>query len=234
MGINSKYSIQESFEIINQYAENPQSKEIEEVLREIGHDSVLLKYLRIALGVDYTFSPDLGVDFPAGVRLNRDFPDGISDSQLRYEHRGFYLYEDRHHVEPAKRLKLFGNMLENLHWKEADLVIQIKDYTFNDFYPFITLELMNWAYPHLFPLSGIKKDVVVEKQQKEIAVPVVDNIRDAMSLDTNERTLTTVKPTPKFTQASTMIEESKQSEVKEEAKLDKRSKAYRESIGRTK
>jgi len=123
------------------------------LLQEYEHDSVFLKYLRIALGVDYKFSPDLGFGYPEHVRLNRDFPDGISDSALRNEHRQFYLYQDTTDLDIKRRMFQFGGMLEVIHYTEADLIIAIKDGKFNKFYPNVTYELASLAFPEMFPVK---------------------------------------------------------------------------------
>ena len=235
------YTIQEAFQIINDY-----DGRTELPLEEIKHDSVLLKYLRIAMGVDYTFSPDLGHGYPEGVFLNRDFPDGISDSALRYEHRGFYLYEARHTIDAKKRLKLFGDMLSSIHYKEADLMIDLIDGKFHERYPNITYEVCNRVYPHLFPLDNPtekaapaavvpKTPVTAQEVETKLAdaftnlPPPKDTTRDAFSLDTNERPLTTVKPAP-------VVEAKPEPKpvVKKVPKVDKRSKEYRLRSGRDK
>ncbi len=162
-----KKTIQESLQHIND-AVDPAA-----ALLEYEYDSVFLKYLRIAFAVDYKFSPDLGVGYPEHVRLNRDFPDGISDSALRTEHRQFYLYQDITNLDIKRRMFQFGGMLEVIHYKEADLIIAIKDGKFNVSYPNVTYELAASVYPDIFPQREGELIIELITEPDEEVVPVV-------------------------------------------------------------
>lgn len=196
-----KKTIQEAMQHIND-ANDPIA-----ALREYEHDTVFLKYLRIALGVDYKFSPDLGQGYPEFVRLNRDFPDGISDSALRAEHRQFYLYQDVHDIDVKRRLFQFGGMLEVIHYKESDLIISMKDDKFNQFYPNVTYELASSVFPEMFPFEELKIPTWTDEERISLQDNIMNNIKESMTVP--EEVMTTVtKP----------------------VKIDKRSKEYKESL----
>lgn len=202
----------------------------EETLARYENDSIFIKFLRIALGLGYKFSPDLGEGFPSFVRINRDFPDGISDTTLRSEHRGFYLYQDDKELTAKKRLQLFGGMLEGLHYTEADLIVAIKDGKFDEMFPNVTYDLANKVFPLWFPeQTDVQQPTETEKLMiaslrrmygNEVSETIPETILSPVEAVVSEKT----------TEVSETIPET----IVEPVKLDRRSKAYRESIGRSK
>jgi hypothetical protein len=197
----------------------------EETLARYENDSIFIKYLKIILGVDYKFSPDLGEGFPSFTRINRDFPDGISDTSLRSEHRGFYLYEASHELNEKKRVHLFSGMLEGLHYTEADLIVAVKDGKFFDMFPNITYALANKVFPQWFPEQELKEKLVELVRAANHLAKVVDE-----SLVVPETILSPSEHVS--TQVDSSVAETIPETIVEPVKLDKRSKAYRESIGR--
>lgn len=209
-------TIQESLQIINDFGD------IKESIKHIKHDTVLVKYLLIAFNVDYKFSPDLGVGYPDKVRLNRNAPDGISDSQLRSEHRGMYLFNESHKLDIKKRVALFGNLLESIHYKESDLLVAIKDGKFSELYPNIKYTDLYNEYPHWFPLNENVPEAIESPLEK-----LMDDLGDDEALiGLSEEIVTTLREEPQI--APTVAPKS----VQQPQRLDKRSLAYRQSIGR--
>lgn len=205
-------TIYEVMQILNK-SDNPQ-----ETLALLETDSIFIKYLKLAFGVEYTFSPDLGVGFPQSVRLDRRAPEFISDTTLRSEHRGLYLFEDDKDLSPKKRLQLFAGVLEGLHYKEADLMIAMKDGKFTDMFPNITYSLVNSVFPQWFPetihetiINAIKADTSINESIEKAMISELEAVPNKVDMVVAD---TEIKP------------------VVEPVKLDKRSKAYRESIGR--
>jgi hypothetical protein len=179
-------------------------------LKYFEHDSVLIKYLRIFFGIDYKFHPAIGDGYPEMVRLNRDFADGISDSTLRNEHRQFYIYSADSTVSDKKIVLMFSNMLEQIHFKEADMLVAIKDGKFGELFPNITYEQLMAVFPDSFPVRD-KKDVVSLLEKFNETVDDLKNELESVGLIEKPATVVPTEP-PK--------------------KIDKRSKEYRESIGR--
>ena len=75
---------------------------------------------------------------PAGYKPETDIPDGISYSTIRQEFRRIKNYQvngkmqvHKPHIRETKWLQ----MCEGLHWKEANLLIAIKDGEFLQHYP---------------------------------------------------------------------------------------------------
>ena len=210
------------------------SDDHETTLAQYENDSIFIKYLKIAFGVDYKFSPDLGQGYPSFVRVNRDFPEGISDTTLRNEHRGFYLYQDDKDLPAAKRLNIFGGMLGQLHYTEADLLVAMKDGKFNDIFPNVTYALAHKVFPQWFPLS-IEQVVINVPSRTLDHVKLVDG---QLTNTVPEDDAVTIPETILHPVEAVVLETTKEvsetisETIVEPVKLDKRSKAYRESIGR--
>lgn len=77
-------------------------------------------------GMPETYKPDMAI------------PDGISETTARQEIRrikNFMRGGSMEKVVPARRETIWIQMLEGMHWKEAAIMIQIKDQTLFNSYP---------------------------------------------------------------------------------------------------
>ena len=79
----------------------------------------------------YAFHPDIKFALPSGAPPYKTVgsPDEYNPTYLYPNIRKFYLYIEGGHdgLTQLRREQLFVSMLESLHPKEADVVIQVKD-----------------------------------------------------------------------------------------------------------
>jgi len=112
------------------------------------HESNPLKEL-----LKYAFHPDIKFLLPPGKPPYKTVgsPDEYNPTYLYPNIRKFYLYVEGGHegLTPLRREQLFIQMLESLHPKEADLVIQIKDKKLN--YRGLTYKLIKETFPEILP-----------------------------------------------------------------------------------
>ena len=112
------------------------------------HESNPLKEL-----LKYAFHPDIKFLLPPGKPPYKTVgsPDEYNPTYLYPNIRKFYLYIEGGHegLTPLRREQLFIQMLEGLHPKEADLVIQIKDKKLN--YRGLTYKLIKETFPEILP-----------------------------------------------------------------------------------
>jgi len=101
----------------------------------------------------YAFHPDIKFALPSGAPPYKTIgsPDEYNPTYLYPNIRKFYLYIEGGHagLTQLRREQLFIQMLESLHPKEADLVIQIKDKKLN--YRGLTYKLVKTTFPEILP-----------------------------------------------------------------------------------
>jgi hypothetical protein len=101
----------------------------------------------------YAFHPDIKFALPPGKPPYKTIgsPDEYNPTYLYPNIRKFYLYIEGGHdgLTQLRREQLFIQMLESLHPKEADLVIQIKDKKLN--YRGLTYKLVKTTFPEILP-----------------------------------------------------------------------------------
>ena len=66
-------------------------------------------------------------------------------------------------ISKVKREQLWIQMLEGLHWKEADLLNLMKDKNITNKYKSITYELISEAFPGMLPTKSVEKEVKKSK-----------------------------------------------------------------------
>ena len=101
----------------------------------------------------YAFHPDIKFALPAGAPPYKTVgsPDEWNPTYLYPNIRKFYLYIEGGHdgLTQLRREQLFVQMLESLHPKEAEVVIQIKDKKLN--YRGLTYKLVKTTFPEILP-----------------------------------------------------------------------------------
>ena len=101
----------------------------------------------------YAFHPDIKFALPPGKPPFKTIgsPDEYNPTYLYPNIRKFYLYIEGGHdgLTPLRREQLFIQMLEGLHPKEAEVVIQIKDKKLN--YRGLTYKLVKTTFPEILP-----------------------------------------------------------------------------------
>ena len=101
----------------------------------------------------YAFHPDIKFALPPGKPPYKTIgsPDEYNPTYLYPNIRKFYLYIEGGHdgLTQLRREQLFVQMLESLHPKEAEVVIQIKDKKLN--YRGLTYKLVKTTFPEILP-----------------------------------------------------------------------------------
>ena len=101
----------------------------------------------------YAFHPDIKFALPTGVPPYKTIgsPDEYNPTYLYPNIRKFYLYIEGGHdgLTQLRREQLFVSMLESLHPKEADVVIQVKDKKLK--FRGLTYKLVKDTFPDLIP-----------------------------------------------------------------------------------
>ena len=101
----------------------------------------------------YAFHPDIKFALPPGKPPYKTIgsPEEYNPTYLYPSIRKFYLYIEGGHdgLTQLRREQLFVQMLESLHPKEAEVVIQIKDKKLN--YRGLTYKLVKTTFPEILP-----------------------------------------------------------------------------------
>jgi len=101
----------------------------------------------------YAFHPDIKFALPPGKPPYKTIgsPDEYNPTYLYPNIRKFYLYIEGGHdgLTQLRREQLFVQMLEGLHPKEAEVVIQVKDKKLK--YRGLTYKLVKKTFPEILP-----------------------------------------------------------------------------------
>lgn len=92
----------------------------------------------------------LPVGMPETYKPETDIPDGISDSTARQEFRrikNFLPQGTMQTLPSARRETQWIQMLEGMHWKEANIMVHIKDQTLLQAYPSLREVFMTIGLP---------------------------------------------------------------------------------------
>ena len=107
----------------------------------------------------------LKMDLPEGeppFRKDTDKPIGYSESSLQLELRRFYVWlEPSTNLPKLKKESLFVNMLEGIHWTEAEALCLAKDRKLHTKYKSLKEDIVREA----FPLALNPKPVEVEREE---------------------------------------------------------------------
>jgi hypothetical protein len=125
--------------------------------------------------LQYNFHPDIKFSLPEGdapYKKEKDIPVGKSATNLYREARRLYIFLQGFapNLKPFKREQLFIELLEGIHWSEADMLIAVKDKKLQDLYPGVTYECARDAFARLLPVEPPKKIVKAIK----LAIPDLD------------------------------------------------------------
>jgi len=114
----------------------------------------------------------LKMDLPEGeppFRKDTDKPIGYNESSLQLELRRFYVWLDpRTNLPKLKKESLFVNMLEGIHWTEAEALCLAKDRKLHTKYKTLKEDMVREA----FPLALNPKPVKEKVEEKEESIPL--------------------------------------------------------------
>ena len=113
----------------------------------------------------------LKMDLPEGeppFRKDIDKPIGYSESSLQLELRRFYVWlEPKTNLPKIKKESLFVNMLEGIHWTEAEALCLAKDRKLQTKYKSLKEDIVREAFPQALTPKPVK-----EKEVKEKPIPL--------------------------------------------------------------
>lgn len=183
--------------------------------------------------LQYNFHPDISFSLPEGdapYKKEVDLPVGKSHSNLYKEGRRLYIFLIGYapNLKPYRKEQLFIELLEGIHWTEADLLIAVKDKNLESMYPGVTYEAARDAFDRLLPAQvppkKVKPVVVAKEQVQEVELPLelpvsytptkVDSVSDTVTPKTKEE-IARAKNTEK-----TRLYRARKKAAKEAAKVE--------------
>ena len=132
-------------EILKQCNDAPSKAERVRILQS--HN---LRPLRNILAL--AFDKNIVLDLPEGVPpFKRDArePVGMSSASLYTESRRLARCATSDPLPKHRKEMVFIQILEGIHWEEADLVVAAKDKDISKLYPNVTREIVRKAFPNL-------------------------------------------------------------------------------------
>lgn len=114
----------------------------------------------------------LKMDLPEGeppFRKDTDKPIGYSESSLQLELRRFYVWlEPTVNLPKIKKESLFVNMLEGIHWTEAEVLCLAKDRKLQTKYKSLKEDIVREAFPRALTPKPPKE----KAEKKEESAPL--------------------------------------------------------------
>lgn len=173
--------------------------------------------------LQYNFHPDIAFNLPEGecpYKKEKDIPVGKSHSNLYKESRRLYLFlkGQAPNLKPYRREMLFIELLEGIHWTEAEVLVAIKDKNLQALYPGVTYEAARDAFARLLPQTppAPKK---VEKPVK-LAIPDIESALAQAGIGEEVGELPLVQPvTSTQTKADSASDQPKEKKPVSEAQL---------------
>jgi len=101
------------------------------------------------------FNPDIKVYLPEGeppFKKDTSIPTGYSETNLYTEFRRFYIWLNENiNLTRARKEQLFVQLLEGIHWTEAEVVCLAKDKKLQTKYKSLKEDLVREAFPDVLP-----------------------------------------------------------------------------------
>lgn len=151
-------------------------KHIPEILQEVNDAPSKAERIRIlqannlrplrtvlALAFDKNIELDLPEGAPPFKRDERE-PVGMSSASLYTESRRLARTAKSDPLPRMKKEMVFVQILEGIHWQEADLVVAAKDKALEKMYPNITREIVRKAFPTL--LTDVQPNQFTKKEDE--------------------------------------------------------------------
>jgi hypothetical protein len=105
------------------------------------------------------FDPNVKMSLPEGeppYKKDTSVPAGYSESNLYVEFRRFYIWlQNDVNLTRARKEQLFIQLLEGIHWTEAEAVCLAKDRKLQTKYKSLKEDLVREAFPGLLPHKQI-------------------------------------------------------------------------------
>lgn len=156
-----QYLVSELFDLV----EKEKTQEGKERLLR-AHDNMVV---RTILYLNY--NPDVKFHLPEGeppFKKDKDKPLGFQETTLTLEMRRFYIWvKPETSISNLKRESLFINMLEGLHYTEAELLCLVKDKKMETRYPSISEDVVRKCFANLLPPPVAKPEPVKKSRTKK-------------------------------------------------------------------
>lgn len=147
----NRTSIPQIFEEVEKF---PSKQAKIEILRR--YDNQILRGI-----LELNFIPEYKMLLPEGFppfKKDDKTPDGYSETNLFTEFRRMYIWlRPDPNISKAKREQLWIQMLEGIHWKEADLLNHVKDKKLSELYKSVTYDLVSEAFPGMLPPKPVEE-----------------------------------------------------------------------------
>jgi hypothetical protein len=147
--------------------------QIFEEVEKAGSKESKIKVLRsyetpVLIGVlQVNFNPDVKLHLPDGeppFKKDTSIPTGYSETNLYTEWRRMYIWlDEKINLTKARKEQLFVQMLEGVHWSEAETVCLAKDKKLQTKYKSLKEDLVREAFPNILP--AVKKALPPPKKK---------------------------------------------------------------------
>jgi len=137
--------------------------QIFEEVEKAGSKESKIKVLRayetpVLIGVlQVNFNPDVKLHLPDGeppFKKDTSIPTGYSETNLYTEWRRMYIWlDEKINLTKARKEQLFVQMLEGVHWSEAETVCLAKDKKLQTKYKSLKEDLVREAFPNILPIK---------------------------------------------------------------------------------
>ena len=112
------------------------------------------------------FNPNIKMDLPEGeppFKKDKQIPAGYSETNLFQEFRRMYIWVDpKTNLTKFRKEQLFIQLLEGIHWSEAEDLCLAKDRKLSTKYKSIKEDLIREAFPELLPPPAPKEEKPVK------------------------------------------------------------------------
>jgi Family of unknown function (DUF6433) len=135
--------------------------QIFEEVEKAGSKESKIKVLRsyetpVLIGVlQVNFNPEVKLSLPEGeppFKKDTSIPTGYSETNLYTEWRRMYIWlDEKINLTRARKEQLFVQMLEGVHWTEAEVVCMAKDKKLQSKYKSLKEDLVREAFPNILP-----------------------------------------------------------------------------------
>lgn len=126
--------------------------------------------------LNINFNPFLKMNLPEGeppFKKDKEIQEGYAETNLYVEWRRFYIWvQPKPEISKTRKEQLFIQLLEGVHWTEAELICLAKDKKIQTKWKSINEKLVRAAFPELLPpVDQMPKPEKKESNPKKASVP---------------------------------------------------------------
>lgn len=152
-----KFTIHETFYSVSQAKTHQEKVDI-----LVKNADVVVKQV-----LKYNFDPAIQFDLPEGAppyKTDRSVPIGMGEATFHSEARRLYIFLKDKQLPKGRKESLFIQMLEGLHYTDAECLIALKDKQLSKKYKGLTEKVVRDAFPDLLPAVEAKKKTIPLEQ----------------------------------------------------------------------